>query len=58
MFSEEEEAFRDMVAKFAEKEIAPRAGAMDAAGRLDPTMVLIWAAVARANRGRILTREC
>ncbi|HEV7704559.1 MAG TPA: acyl-CoA dehydrogenase [Gemmatimonadaceae bacterium] len=37
--SEEESAFRDAVAEFAEQEVRPRVGEMERAARIDPTLV-------------------
>ncbi len=37
--SEEEAAFRDAVREFAEREVAPRARAMDEAGRYEPELI-------------------
>ncbi|HEY8793743.1 MAG TPA: acyl-CoA dehydrogenase [Gemmatimonadaceae bacterium] len=37
--SEEESAFRDAVAEFAEQEVRPRAQAMERAARIDPTLI-------------------
>lgn len=39
VWSEEDEMFRSSVAAFARKEIAPRARAMDEAGKLDPALL-------------------
>ena len=39
VWSEEDALFRSSVAEFARKEIAPRARAMDEAGRLDPALL-------------------
>ncbi|MCS7043296.1 MAG: acyl-CoA dehydrogenase family protein [Bryobacteraceae bacterium] len=39
VWNEEEGMFRDAVAEFARKEIAPRVRAMDEAGRLDPALL-------------------
>ena len=38
-FSEEEDAFREAVAAFAEDEVRPRVTAMEQAARLDPTLI-------------------
>ena len=39
VFSEEEEAFRDAVAAFAEEEVRPRVMAMERAAKLDPALI-------------------
>src|SRR4051794_32712600 len=38
-FSEEEDAFRDAVAAFAEEEVRPRAAEMERAAKLDPALI-------------------
>jgi alkylation response protein AidB-like acyl-CoA dehydrogenase len=39
VLSEEENAFRDAVAEFAEQEVRPRVQAMERAARIDPTLI-------------------